>query len=207
MSEGRVKLLVDRNLEDAQQRLFFIDKSYIEFWLSNMDFVSEYHRLFDAGYKDGFYLFYLTAKNIFSRMKATEDKADICFDFGVAHKSIEEMERRLQVGYDDRNSDPRLDFLVKRLSAPSISVRYWLMVPEFVDAIHAMIPTGVKIDNQSVYPIMRRIYLEKAELRNERKNDDKRIQFSFSIARKAIKAMEERLKISAEERITPPVHY
>lgn len=191
-------LLIESDLHDILERLFFIDNKYVEFWLSKPAFIREYHRLYDAGEKDGFYTFYLAAHNTLDNMRYLEsNNVNIDFDFGFAHKSIEEMERRIAVGYDDRNCDPNLNFILNRISAPTISLRYWLMVPEFIDALHQMIPSEIRIDNKTVYPIMVDIYKQKELVRDE--SDNGKIPFNFKMARKAIKSIEKRLKIPENE--------
>lgn len=200
MSEGRDKLIIDLDRDQIYKRLFFIEREYIDFWLNNKDFRSEYNRLYDSGMKDGFYLFFLAAQNTFEALQ-NSISAKTGFCFGYAHRSIEEMERRLQKGYDDRVSDPRLDFLVNRLSAPEYSIRYWLMVPEFVSAVQALLPQNIKITNQVVYPIMKSIYESKKDFKSASDPRQSPVQFNLSLARKAIRSIEKKLKTPEEDRV------
>ena len=198
-------LLIDRDFSEISDILFFIDPKYISFWISNKDFRMEYKRLISCGMKDGFYLFYLTAHNIDAEMRdVASTGSGFDFDFATSHKSIEAMEHRLRNGYDDRNSDPRLNFLINRLSAPAMSFRYWLMVPEFVAKVQELLPTDVKLNNASVYPILVSVYKSKVDKKN---NSDTPVPFNSSIARKAIQSIEKKLKIPQENRLKNTVHH
>ena len=202
MSEGRDRLIIDLDRDQIYKRFFFIEREYIDFWLDNTGFRSEYNRLNQCGIKDGFYLFSLAAQNTFAQMKnQASAETDPAFDFGFAHKSLEEMERRLQRGYDDRVSDPRLNFLVNRLAAPEYSIRYWLMVPEFVSAMQALLPQDIKITNQVVYPVMRSIYESKKDLKSNSDSEDSPVSFNLALARKAIRMLEKKLKIPDDDRL------
>ena len=97
-------------------------------------------------------------------------------------------------GSDKSNNVPRtnltrgfdvpaeLGFMLRKISASGTSIAYWLTVPEFVSEMRNKVLHNETIDNESVLPIMERIYDEKLHLRNRGVDVD----FGFYRARKAI---------------------
>jgi len=200
VNEGQVKLLVDKSPQKVAHALFFLKENYVRFWMTNEDFKSRYKQLYEAGYKDGFRLFCMTAKQIDAeKRKASEQGLSFDFDFKTSKDSIRAMERRFSDGYDDRCSDPRLEFLPNRLSCGANSVHYWLMIPEFVDEIQNLMRNGTRVDDRTVYPIMVSIYKQKESLLKTSGKDS--VRFHFPVAKRAIRDIETAIGIADPERM------
>lgn len=191
----RNKVLVDLSLDKVCDELFFISPAYVEFWMNNEDFKAKYHHLHDLGAKDGFSLFLRSAKQIMFDIKYDQvlnQGSYSDFDFRTANKSVRLMERRLACGFDNNTVNPRLYFLLNRMRAPRSSMKYWLMIPEFAKEIEKLIPTDRKIDQNTVYDIMKQVC-------NAKKKGRRRLNFAY--AKPAIRAIEKQLNIPPEQRI------
>ena len=52
----------------------------------------------------------------------------------------------------------RLNFMYNKISIPKMSMVYWMKVPEFVAEMLERFERGDTIDDQSVYPVMKKVY-------------------------------------------------
>lgn len=212
---NKTKLLVDLSVDEVCNKLFFLKPDIIEFWMNNEDFKNEYRRRISEGAQDGFYLFYVSAEETFYTMRHKEC-ADEGFrpnpDFATANQYINKMRHCVERGFGDSKLDQRFEIISDRIAAPAESLRYWSMVPEFVDSMNNLISSGQYIGNTEVYDVMKRVYNEKTKSKLNRiadglgsqmpKSNARDFQFSFGKAKDAIRALEKRLKIPTDQRVS-----
>lgn len=205
MNNDTKELLVDSRIEEVCDELFFLDPDIVKFWMRNEDFRIEYHRLYEGGELDGFYLFYLSSRNTYKKMlddREVDPSSCSDFDFKFAKKSITDMKRYLIRGFDNRLVNHKLDFLIGRIYVKKSDLKYWFMVPEFSSAIEKLNGLGYKIDNRTVYELMKRIFNKNLNRVVDGGYSIKDIGFSFHSARGAIKALEYRLNVPKDQRVS-----
>lgn len=196
------KLIVDSDLNEVCNELFFLDPKMIKFWMQNEDFRSEYQRLYSGGEQDGFHLFYVAAGNVYDRMRSARDcGSDLSsdFDFKLAGKSVASMKRWIERGMDDTVLSPRLKFILHRISLPRIQMRFWMIDSDFQKKVETLIPTNTRIDDRAIYEIMKQVFTAKWISKSKLADGS----FNFRDAKKSIRLLEKHLKIPEEQRFDP----
>ena len=208
-------MLVDQSIDEVCSKLFFLSRDIVEFWMNNEDFKNEYKRRIADGAQDGFYLFYVSAEDTFYTMRHKECASEGFRpnpDFVFANQSVNKMRRRVEHGFCDSKLDPKFQVIFNRIAAPPEALQYWTMVPEFVDSINELVSSGRHIGNEEVYDVMKRVFDEKTKSKLKQisaglsgrnaENSAQNMQFSFGRAKDAIRALEKRLKIPTDQRVS-----
>lgn len=91
--------------------------------------------------------------------------------------------------------NPKLRFMVKKISMPRFNMVCWLSVQEFSDVMTEWLNEGKTIDDTTVLPVLKEIYLEKKKLKDE----GIWVGFNFKSARYSINKVEQALGIPHEK--------
>lgn len=92
------------------------------------------------------------------------------------------------------NMNPRLNFMLKKISISKISLVYWLKLPEFEAEMISRLDNQETIDDQVVCETMKRIYAKWERLRED---SNEKPDFNYSLARRGIHQVE---KVLAESK-------
>lgn len=203
MNEVKRELLIDLNFNRICDELFFLTPDVVSFWVNDKDFQNEYRRLISLGEQDGFYTFLIAAENVLHNNEESSSCSDshTDYDFEFAKQSSKRMRQYYERGFNDRLLNPKLLFLLGRISVPRKAMKYWLLIPEFSNKIESMVSNGIRIDNSTTYDIMKQVFDSKRRLIASGLMDGKQDIFSTQRAKSALRALEKELNIPANQRV------
>lgn len=93
----------------------------------------------------------------------------------------------------------RYGFLYRKCSCGRLPLTKWLYVPEFVAELDAMTEQGVSITDETLLPVMKKIYDQKLEERRALRKVGIRSDFEFGHAKSGIKDIRQAIERKLNE--------
>ena len=87
---------------------------------------------------------------------------------------------------DIRKEAYKLNFLYKKINLPYPLIQCWLSVPEFLEVMLDKVNHSEKIDESTIYPVMKNIYEQMLPYKSKKEGRE----FNYYSARRAIKKLE-----------------
>jgi len=132
--------------------------------IADLSLVPDYVKAIEeyAGEINDEVLYEITRKAFLAMCKAGSWSKDAQ---GILNKISKDVKGEIFAGFESKNPHG-IGFIFRACDAPGTSLSYWVTVPEFVGEIKRIKDAGVIIDNAVVFGVMKGIYKEQYEKKN-----------------------------------------
>lgn len=155
-----------------------ISKTCTKYWLTIPEFVDRVFELVQKSVVIDYQVTLSIMEDIYPTMVERKNNGEQYYDLYHARKAINQLIRAVEqvesgVGNLESKNDSGFDngltirqkviqprFVYRKLSMKAIYTEHWLTVPEFVDGVFDLATKGQTINDESVLPIMERVFAQ-----------------------------------------------